>query len=51
MSHYHELEDGFPNLEELDNHSEDHGSAYSVGAPPSVRECKLQLWIDLSVKK
>lgn len=37
MSHYHELEDGFPNLEELDNHSEDHGSAYSVGAPPSVR--------------
>lgn len=37
MSHYHELEDGFPNLEELDSHSEDHGSSYSVKAPPSVR--------------
>ncbi|KAK5047102.1 hypothetical protein LTR84_007045 [Exophiala bonariae] len=37
MSHHHEVEDGFLNLEELDSHSEDHGSSYSIGAPPSVR--------------
>ncbi|EXJ84033.1 hypothetical protein A1O3_04700 [Capronia epimyces CBS 606.96] len=38
MSHYHEAEDGFPNLEEMDiaRHSEDE-SAYSYSHSPSVR--------------
>lgn len=39
MSHHHEAEDGFANLEEIDglNHAEDHESAYSVGHSSSIR--------------
>lgn len=36
MSHRHDSEDGFPNLEELDSHFEDQESTYSVGQAPSV---------------
>ena len=37
MSHYHESDDGFPNLEELEIHSEDDVSKSSMGPPSSIR--------------
>lgn len=41
MSHHHDSEDGFPNLEELDSHSEDQISTYSVPPMSSVRKPDL----------
>jgi len=49
MSHHHDAEDGFPNLEELDNHFEDRGSTYSVGQAPSV--AKQDLLADRSISE
>ncbi|OAL37102.1 hypothetical protein AYO20_03579 [Fonsecaea nubica] len=43
MSHSHTLEDGFPNLEELDDatNSGDHDSTYSYSRSPSVRRQQM----------